>query len=117
MLANKILCAHPTRWPTAKPTTCATMTPMASNYTPNDDVAKLFARYKRHYEGERALKPEMIEMAKRELHAGASNSDLAKLTGLTDEFFRRIARAEGIQRKRPPTVGKEAEAAKKATED
>lgn len=31
---------------------------------------------------------------------------LSELTGLTPEVFRRIARAEGVERLRPPTVGK-----------
>lgn len=40
------------------------------------------------------------------LRRGATVSQLAKLTGLTAEYFRRIARAEGVERLRPPTVGK-----------
>ncbi|QIP87622.1 hypothetical protein GLX30_30380 [Streptomyces sp. Tu 2975] len=76
------------------------------SYQPDKDAADLFARYKRHYEAERDLKPAMREMAARELKAGASVGQLAELTGLTPEVFRRIARAEGVERKRPPTVGK-----------
>ena len=83
---------------------------MAShNYTPPEDAAQLFARYKRHYEGERALNGPMKEMAVRELKAGASVRQLAEMTGLTDEVFRRIARLEGVERRRPPTVGREVE--------
>lgn len=83
---------------------------MASDdYTPPDDASQLFARYKRFYEGERALNQPMKEMAIRELKAGASVRQLAELTGLTDEVFRRMARAEGVERRRPPTVGREVE--------
>lgn len=78
------------------------------DYTPPDDAAQLFARYKRALETERSLKDPVKEMAARELKAGASVSLLAKLTGMTDEVFRRIARAEGVERRRPPTVGKDA---------
>lgn len=77
-----------------------------TTYKPPPDAAELFARYKEHYEGERELKPAMVEMADRELKAGATVGELAKLTGLTPEVFRRRARALGVERKRPPTVGK-----------
>ncbi|MCX4993435.1 hypothetical protein [Streptomyces sp. NBC_00568] len=33
-----------------------------------------------------------------------------ELSGMTPEVFRRIARAEGVERKREPTVGREVEA-------
>lgn len=77
-----------------------------TTYKPPQDAAALFARYKEHYEGERELKPAMVEMADRELKAGATVGELARLTGLTPEVFRRRARALGVERKRPPTVGK-----------
>jgi hypothetical protein len=79
---------------------------MPKDYTPPQDAADAFARYKTHYEGERALKPEMLEFADRELKAGATVGQLAAWTGLTPEVFRRRARALGVERKRPPTVGK-----------
>lgn len=75
-------------------------------YKPPPDAASVFARYKQLHEGERELKPEMLALADRELKAGASVGQLAKLTGLLPEVFRRRARALGIERKRPPTVGK-----------
>jgi len=75
-------------------------------YKPPQDAAAAFARYKELHEGERALKPEMLALADRELEAGASVGQLAKLTGLLPEVFRRRARALGVERKRPPTVGK-----------
>ncbi|MGW1071536.1 hypothetical protein [Streptomyces sp. NPDC002537] len=76
-----------------------------NNETP-DEPLDVFARYKAHYEGERDLKPKMREMAARQLQAGMSVGQLAKLTGLTPEVFRRMARDLGIERKRPPTVGR-----------
>ncbi|MBN6054552.1 hypothetical protein JYK22_21600, partial [Nonomuraea sp. RK-328] len=78
-----------------------------SDYTPPDDAAHVFARFKRANDTVKALLPEVKEFAARELKAGATVRDLANLTGLTDELFRRIARAEGVERLRPPTVGRE----------
>lgn len=79
---------------------------MTKDYEPPADAAKVFAQYKEHHEGERELKPQMIAFADRELQAGATVGQLAKLTGLIPEVFRRRARALGIELKRPPTVGK-----------
>lgn len=70
------------------------------------DVAVVFAQYKHDYEMEKRLRGPMKEMAARELKAGASVGQLAKWTGLTPEVFRRMARDLGIERKRPPTVGR-----------
>lgn len=78
-----------------------------SDYTAPDDAAHLFSRFKRANDTAKALLPEVKEFAARELKAGATVRDLANLTGLTDELFRRIARAEGVERLRPPTVGRE----------
>jgi hypothetical protein len=77
---------------------------MTTAHTPED--ADTFARYKAHYEGERTLKPAMLEAADRELLAGTTVGQLAAWTGLTPEVFRRRARKLGVERKRPPTVGK-----------
>ncbi|CAL9350927.1 hypothetical protein SUDANB1_00459 [Streptomyces sp. enrichment culture] len=82
---------------------------MPKDYEPPRDAADTFARYKAHYEGERTLKPEMLEYADRELQAGATVGQLATWTGLTPEVFRRRARKLGVERLRPPTVGKLAE--------
>jgi hypothetical protein len=79
---------------------------MPKDYTPPKDASDAFARYKKAYEDERALKPDMLEFADRELKAGATVGQLAAWTGLTPEVFRRRARALGVERKRPPTVGK-----------
>lgn len=79
---------------------------MPKDYKPPQDATHVFAKYKAHYEGERELKPQMLEIADRELKAGATVGQLAKLTGLTPEVFRRRARTLGVEHKRPPTVGK-----------
>ncbi|WP_030917350.1 hypothetical protein [Streptomyces sp. NRRL B-24720] len=79
---------------------------MATDYEPSPDAAAVFAEYREHYEGERDLKPKMREHAALELKAGATVGQLAKATGLTPEVFRRMARDLGVERRRPPTVGK-----------
>jgi len=84
---------------------------MTGKYEPDDVTAKLFGRYKRARETEKELQPQVREAAAQALKDGATVSQLAKLTGLTDEVFRRIARAEGVERLRPPTVGREVERA------
>ncbi|MFD1309753.1 GIY-YIG nuclease family protein [Streptomyces kaempferi] len=73
---------------------------------PSPEAAEVFARFKGHYEARRGLEPEMLESADRALKAGATVGQLAAWTGLTPEVFRRRARALGVERKRPPTVGK-----------
>lgn len=70
------------------------------------DADDLFGAYRQVLEETRQLLPEVRDMAVRELRAGATVGQLAKLTGLTPEWFRRIAREEGVERLRPPTVGK-----------
>jgi hypothetical protein len=79
---------------------------VTKNHTPPPEDADTFTRYKTHYEGERELKPAMLEAADRALLAGATVGQLANWTGLTPEVFRRRARALGVERKRPPTVGR-----------
>lgn len=81
------------------------MTPMTS-YAPTDDANRLYAKYKRAREIEAELKDPVRQQAEDDLRAGATVGQLAKLTGLTPEYFRRIAREIGVERKRPPTVGK-----------
>jgi hypothetical protein len=83
---------------------------MATDHTPDADSQRIYARHKRHHEAAAELKPEVRERAARDLLAGSTPAELAKLTGLSDEFFRKIARAVGAERKREPTVGREAEA-------
>lgn len=79
---------------------------MPTNYKPDDEATRLYTRYKRARETEAELKDPVRQQAVRDLKAGASVSQLAKMTGLTPEYFRRIARAEGVERRREPTVGK-----------
>ncbi|WP_435601296.1 hypothetical protein [Streptomyces sp. C10-9-1] len=77
-----------------------------SSYTPPEDAAKLFSRQKQLVDAQAEIKDPLRDMAVREMRSnGASVGDLARLTGLSTEFFRRIARAEGVERRREPTVG------------
>jgi hypothetical protein len=76
-----------------------------SNYEPRDDAAKLFRQQKRIIEDQAKIKDPVREMAIREMReAGATVGDLARLTGLSTEYFRRLAREAGIERRREPTV-------------
>lgn len=85
--------------------------PMATDYEPDEDTAALFARYKRAYMTEKQLRPLIKKVAPGEMRdKGATVGRLAELTGLTDEVFRRIGRANDIERLREPTVGKDAKA-------
>lgn len=87
------------------------------DWTPNDEANHLYSRYKRALETERELKDPVREQAAQDLKAGASVTQLAKLTGMTPEVFRRIARAAGVERKREPTVGREVEAKRASQPD
>ncbi|MFH8867145.1 GIY-YIG nuclease family protein [Streptomyces griseus] len=78
----------------------------ATRPTGDPDADALYEDHRRNLEEARALLPAVREQAAADLKAGATVSQLAKLTGLTPEYFRRIARAEGVERLRPPTVGK-----------
>jgi hypothetical protein len=89
---------------------------MTTDYTPDDDNLRIYGRHKRHHEAAKAELPSVREKAAEDLLAGATPAQLAKLTGLSDEFFRRIARAVGAERKREPTVGREAEAKRRTTD-
>jgi predicted GIY-YIG superfamily endonuclease len=71
-----------------------------------EDHERLFADYKQAYEAERRMRPAVRAAGAHELRHGATVGQLAKLTGLTSEWFRRVARAEGIERLREPTVGR-----------
>jgi hypothetical protein len=78
------------------------MTPMAT------DHAQLFARYKRAVTTERELRDPVKDAARAELLAGTTTKELAEKTGLTVEFFRKLAREVGAERQKAPTVGKDA---------
>lgn len=81
---------------------------MATDYEPDEETAALFAQYKRARATERKLLPLVKKAAPAEMRKGATVGLLAELTGLTDEVFRRIGRANEIERLRKPTVGKDA---------
>lgn len=93
--------------PDMRPEPRAIMDSMArSNYEPPADAAALFARVKKAHDTLRELRGPLYEMAVREMRNGdATVGDLASLTGYDPEKFRRMGRAEGIERRRPPTVG------------
>lgn len=82
--------------------------PIRSGYEPPDDAAAIFQRQAELTEEQAELRPRLREMAIREMRKGADGGatvgDLALLTGMSDEFFRRIAREENIPLRRPPTV-------------
>jgi hypothetical protein len=92
------------------------MYPMTS-YEPDPKTAQLFSRYKRAVEAERELKPDVRTAAETAIRDGASNQELAALTGLTPEFFRKLAQSIGVDnRRKAPTVGREADARRAAAE-
>lgn len=80
-----------------------------ATYSPDEETAALFARYKRAKDLEEQLRPVVKERAVREMRdAGATVLALHRLTGMADEVFRRLARVNDIERRRAPTVGKDA---------
>jgi predicted GIY-YIG superfamily endonuclease len=81
------------------------------SFVPSPEDAKLFRVYRRARKEANELLPQVREFAAQALKDGATVGQLSKWTGLTDEVFRRIARAEGVERLRPPTVGREVERA------
>lgn len=88
-----------------------------STYEPDPASARLFGRYKQAYEAERDLRPQVRKAAETAIRNGATNPELARLTGLTTEFFRKIANEIGVDnRTKAPTVGREAEAKRAASE-
>ena len=81
---------------------------MATDWEPDEDTAAFYARFKRTRATYEQMLTQVKEGAPDQMRAGATAGRLAKLTGLTDEVFRRIARDNGIERLREPTVGKDA---------
>ena len=82
-----------------------------TDYKPSDEVAALFARHKR----QKAALDRLAELVKAQAveemrDRKASTADMADLTGLSDETFRRLARKNEVERLRPPTVGYAVEA-------
>jgi transposase-like protein len=78
-------------------------------YEPSPEVEALFARHKRQKAALAKLDGMVKKQAIEEMRErGATTADLAERTGISDETFRRLARLNGIDRKRDPTVGKDA---------
>lgn len=85
-------------------------------YEPDPTDTKLFARHKQARDTIRTTRKPLREASIRALRDGATNQELAALTGLTPEHFRKLAEEIGVDnRQKPPTVGREAEAAKART--
>ncbi|MFG2653486.1 hypothetical protein [Streptomyces sp. NPDC048436] len=83
---------------------------MTAEHTPDAQNLRLYSRHELHHE---AAKDDLVEVRERaagDLLAGATHAELAKLTGLSDEFFRRITRKVGADRNQELTVGREVEA-------
>ncbi|MFK0172643.1 hypothetical protein ACIQU5_27990 [Streptomyces sp. NPDC090306] len=74
-----------------------------SEYQPPADAADLFAQVKAAHDVLRQLAAPLHDMAVREMQAGATVGDLARLTGYDREKYRRWARAADIPHVRPPT--------------
>jgi len=81
--------------------------PMTS-HNRDPETTRLYARHKRAIETQRDTIDPIKEAASRELLAGVTTKELAEATGLSIEYFRRLARAVGAERHKPPTVGKDA---------
>jgi hypothetical protein len=87
---------------------------MATEYTPAPDDADYYRRYKRAHDAVKLLRKGIDERAVRDMSNGATVSDMAELTGLADEVFRRLGRKHGIERLREPTVGRDAKPKREA---
>lgn len=74
----------------------------------SSEAEALFTAYREAREEALMLLPQVKAIAPDLMRAGATVGQLAEWTGLTDEVFRRIGRANEIERLREPTVGKDA---------
>lgn len=72
------------------------MTRMTSDWTPTEDEARTFARYKKARETEKELKPEVRDIGLKGLRAGATPEQISRYTGETAEVYRRIRDANDI---------------------
>ena len=68
------------------------MPTMTKKWTPDPETAEIFATYAAAVRTERDLKPDVRERAEAALKAGATGTQLSRLTGMTPEVFRRMAR-------------------------
>jgi hypothetical protein len=81
-----------------------------STYESSPEAAALFARIKSAHDTLRELRDALNETAVGEMRErGATVGDLARLTGYDRDKYRRLARAAGIERRRPPTRGRPAQ--------
>jgi nucleotide-binding universal stress UspA family protein len=89
--------------------TSATIAAMA--YEPDPATAKLFARHKQAAQTIKETREPVLEAAEQAIRQGATNPELAKLTGMSGETFRKLAEKLGVDnRVKLPTVGPEAAA-------
>lgn len=65
---------------------------MTMKWTPDPETAEIFATYAEAIRTERDLKADVRERAEAALKAGATGTQLSRLTGMTPEVFRRMAR-------------------------
>jgi len=65
---------------------------MTKKWTPDPETAEIFATYAAAVRTERDLKPDVRERAQAALKDGATGTQLSRLTGMTPEVFRRMAR-------------------------
>lgn len=76
-------------------------------YEPNTEDAQLFAKHKRARETIKTTRKPVMDAAERAMRDGASNQQLAELTGMSAETFRSLADKLGIDnRQKAPTVGR-----------
>lgn len=81
---------------------------MTTDFEPDEETTAALARFKRTHQAHKQQLKQIKEMAPGLMRKGATVGQLAEWTGLTDEVFRRIGRANEIDRLREPTVGKDA---------
>ncbi len=72
------------------------MGPMTTEWTPDDENARTYERYRRAHKTEKDLKPTVRELAVADLRRGATINQLSERTGLLPEVFRRLAREHDI---------------------
>lgn len=72
------------------------MTTMTAHWTPDHDTAQTFDSYREALKTERDLKPTVQALALDALKAGGTITQLSRLTGMTPEVFRRMARKHDI---------------------
>lgn len=88
-----------------------------TTYEPDPQTAKLFAQHKTAAQTVKRTRKPVLTAAEDAIRAGATNQQLAELTGMSDETFRKLAEKIGVDnRQKAPTVGREVEARRAAPE-